>query len=57
MGELARQKNLYEQFLSYSYEDLRELFKKARTKEEQDFYAYLSDLVLQRAQAKVIGKQ
>ncbi|WP_238900738.1 hypothetical protein [Clostridium sp. YIM B02500] len=48
--------NLYEQFLKYSYADLKELFKKAKTKEEQDFYISLSDLVLQREQERVLGK-
>ena len=33
------------------------LFKNAKTKEEQDFYATLSNLVLQREAKKVIGKQ
>lgn len=48
--------NLYDQFLKYSYADLKELFKKAKTKEEQDFYIALSDLVLQREQERVLGK-
>lgn len=49
--------NLYEQFLKYSYEDLKELFKKAKTKEENDFYISLSDLVLQREQERILGKK
>jgi hypothetical protein len=57
MEKINQQSNLYKQFLGYSYEDLKELFKKSRTKEEQDFYAALSDLVLQREQKKVIGKE
>ncbi|AJA49148.1 hypothetical protein CPAST_c30820 [Clostridium pasteurianum DSM 525 = ATCC 6013] len=57
MERTNKQNNLYEQFLIYSYKDLRELFKKAKTKEEQDFYVYLSDLALQKAQEKVIGKK
>ena len=48
--------NLYDTFLNYSYSQLKELFKKAKTKEEQDFYMMLSNLVLQKEQAKVIGK-
>ena len=48
--------NLYDTFLNYSYSQLKELFKKAETKEEQDFYMMLSNLVLQKEQAKVIGK-
>ncbi|AJA49132.1 hypothetical protein CPAST_c30660 [Clostridium pasteurianum DSM 525 = ATCC 6013] len=39
------------------HKDLRELFEKAKTKEEQDFYVYLFDLALQKAQEKVIGKK
>ncbi len=32
-------KKLYDAFLNYSYSDLLYLLKKAKTKEEQDFYA------------------
>lgn len=51
--------NLYDEFLQYSYNELKELFKKSKTKEEKDFYMTLSNLVLQREQEKVIsgGKQ
>lgn len=48
--------NLYESFINYSYSQLKELFKNAKTKEEQDFYMTLSNLVLQKEQAKVIGE-
>ena len=48
--------NLYDIFINYSYSQLKELFKNAKTKEEQDFYMTLSNLVLQKEQAKVIGK-
>lgn len=48
--------NLYDIFISYSYSQLKQLFKNAKTKEEQDFYMTLSNLVLQKEQAKVIGK-
>ncbi|MBC2581938.1 hypothetical protein HGI79_16975 [Clostridium sp. DJ247] len=47
---------MYEQLLKYSYKDLKELFKKAKTKEEQDFYITLSDIVLQEEQEKVKGR-
>lgn len=57
MEKINQQNNLYEQFLRYSYKDLKELFKKAKTKEEQDFYITLSDLVLQKEQERVIGKK
>lgn len=49
-------KKLYDTFLNYSYSDLMDLFKKAKTKEEQDFYVMLSNLVLKREAKKVIGK-
>ncbi|ADZ20543.1 Conserved hypothetical protein [Clostridium acetobutylicum EA 2018] len=57
MENIKGKNNLYEQFLRYSYWELKELFKKAKTKEEQDFYMMLSDMVLQKEQEKVIGKQ
>jgi hypothetical protein len=56
MRNINEQNNLYDQFLKYSYADLKELFKKAETKEEQEFYIALSDLVLQREQERVLGK-
>lgn len=56
MEKINEQNNLYEQFLKYSYKDLKELFKKAKTKEEQDFYIALSDIVLQKEQERVIDK-
>lgn len=56
MEKRNESKSLYEQFLHYSYDDLKELFKKSKTKEEQDFYMALSDIVLQKKQEKVIGK-
>lgn len=49
-------KDLYDIFLNYSYSQLKDLFRKAKTKDEQDFYMTLSNLVLQKEQAKVIGK-
>ena len=51
-----KKENLYDIFLSYSYSQLKSLFRNAKTKEEQDFYMTLSNLVLQREQEKVIGK-
>lgn len=47
---------LYDIFLNYSYSDLMDLFRKAKTKEEQDFYVMLSNLVLKREAQKIIGK-
>lgn len=48
--------NLYDIFTHYSYSQLKDLFKKAKTKDERDFYMTLSNFVLQKEQAKVIGK-
>lgn len=48
--------NLYDIFVNYSYSQLKDLFKKAKTKEEQDFYMTLSNLVLQKEQAKIINE-
>ena len=47
---------MYDVFLSYSYSELKKLFKTAKSKEQQDFYIMLSNMVLQREQEKVIGK-
>ncbi|WP_182629381.1 hypothetical protein [Clostridium chromiireducens] len=56
MEKINEQNSLYEQFLKYSYTDFMELFKKAKTKEELDFYIDLSELVLKREQERGIGK-
>ena len=48
--------NLYDIFMNYSYSEIKDLFKKAKTKEEKDFYMILANMILQREQAKVIGK-
>lgn len=48
--------DLYDLFQRYSYSQLKELFKKAKTKDEQDFYMLLSNIVLQKQQSKIIGK-
>lgn len=48
--------NLYEIFKRYSYTDIMELLQNSKTKEEQDFYAELSNLILQREQMKVLNK-
>ncbi|MCR3758136.1 hypothetical protein [Clostridium felsineum] len=51
-----KEKSLYDIFMSYSYKDMMKLFQNAKTKEEKDFYANLSNIILQREQMKVIGK-
>ncbi|XZL50566.1 hypothetical protein ACSXBO_15975 (plasmid) [Clostridium perfringens] len=49
--------DLYKEFLKYSYNELKELFKMAKTKEEQDFYMALANLKLKKEQKKVIKKE
>ena len=46
--------NLYQEFIGYSYEELQELFKESKTKEEQDFYMTLANLLLKKKQKKII---
>ena len=48
--------NLYDVFMNYSYSEIKDLFKKAKTKEEKDFYMTLANIMLQREQAKVTSK-
>ena len=48
--------DIYDIFLKYSYSDLKEMFKVSKSKEEKDFYMTLANMVLQKEQAKVIGK-
>lgn len=48
--------NLYDMFKQYSYSQLKELFRNAKTKDEQDFYMMLSNFLLQEKQRKVIGE-
>lgn len=48
--------DLYDIFIKYSYSDLKELFKNAKTKEEQEFYMILCNFVLEREGSKVICK-
>lgn len=52
----SEDKGLYDIFMKYSYSQLKDLFKKAETKDEKDFYMTLANLVLQKEQEKVIGK-
>ena len=46
--------NLYNQFLKYSYSELKELFNEAKAKKEQDFYMNMANLLLQREQRRAI---
>ncbi len=45
-----KENSLYDVFLNYSYSQLKEMFKNAKTKDEQDFYMTLANLVLQKEQ-------
>ena len=49
MEKINETNSLYDEFLKFSYWDLKELFEKAKTKEEQDFYMALSNMVLQKS--------
>lgn len=46
--------SLYHKYCQYSYEGLQELFKVAKSKEEQEFYMVLANLLLKEKQKKVM---
>ena len=48
--------NLYQEFKRYSYEELQSFFKNSKTKEEQDFYMTLANLLLKNKFKKVIER-
>ena len=48
---MDRNNDLYNMFKKYSYSELKELFRNAKTKDEQDFYMTLSNFLLQEKQA------
>lgn len=54
MQTTIQRNNLYQEFIGYSYEELQELFKESKTKEEQDFYMTLANLLLKKKQKQVI---
>ncbi len=54
MQTTMQHRNLYQEFIGYSYEELQAFFKEAKTKEEQDFYMTLANLLLKKKQKKVI---
>lgn len=54
MQTTTQHTNLYQEFMGYSYEELQQLFKESKTKEEQDFYMALANLLLKKKQRKVI---
>lgn len=54
MSEAIQHTNLYQEFSGYSYEEIQQLFKESKTKEEQDFYMTLANLLLKKQQKKVI---
>ncbi|WP_055070452.1 hypothetical protein [Clostridium massiliamazoniense] len=45
-----KENSLYDVFFNYSYSQLKGMFKNAKTKDEQDFYMTLANLVLQKEQ-------
>lgn len=51
---MSKDKSLYELFKCYSYSELKQLFREAKSKDEQDFYMALANLVLQKEQLKII---
>ncbi len=53
---MNKSNDLYNMFKKYSYSELKDLFKNAKTKDEQDFYIMLSNFLLQERQRKVIGE-
>lgn len=53
---MNKSNDLYNMFKKYSYSELKDLFKNAKTKDEQDFYMMLSNFLLQERQRKVIGE-
>lgn len=53
---MNKSNDLYNIFKKYSYSELKDLFKNAKTKDEQDFYMMLSNFLLQEKQRKVIGE-
>lgn len=54
MPQVMQHTNLYQEFMSCSYEQLQELFKESKSKEEQDFYITLANLLLKKQQQKII---
>ena len=47
--------NLYELFKTYSYSELKDLFKNAKTDEEREFYIALCNIVLRREHKKLLS--
>ena len=51
------QETLYEDSVHCSYSYLKNLFNDSKTKEEQDFYMNLLNVVLQKRQSELINKE
>ena len=51
---LMENTSLYHKYSQYSYEELQELFKASKSKEEQDFYMTLANLLLKVKQKEVV---
>lgn len=48
---------LYKDSIQCSYSQLKNLFNNSKTKEEQDFYMKLSNLVLQKRESELINEE
>lgn len=49
---MDKSNNLYDMFKKYSYSELKDLFRNAKTKDEQDFYMMLSNFFITRKTKK-----
>ncbi len=47
----------HREFIGYSYEQLQQLFKESKIREEQDFYMTLVNLLLKKEQKMVIESE
>lgn len=54
--KILQEINFYEFFKSLNQEETMELIHNAKTKEEKEFYAKITDYLLQENQKKLIGK-
>ena len=57
MSKAEAARKLYEECKDMDIDETMELVLNAETEEEQDFFAMLSDFILQRKQKKVIAQK
>lgn len=57
MPQTKQHTNLYQEFMGYLYEQLQQLFKGSKTREEQGFYMTLANLLLKKEQKKAIESE